>query len=403
MSVIEEKNQLLKVDIIRNLYYHETLSLADLSKFTHKSLPVVTAAVNELIASRYIIEQGLAPSTGGRRPTIYLINSTLEKYIVAVAMDQLITRLTIYNLSRKVIYPMQQLDYELSSPDNTVDDLIYFINTSIEKSGLDRENIIGIGVSMPGFVNLENGVNHSYLKVKQGQTLQKYLSLQTNLPVFIDNDSSLIAHAELKFGEAKNMKEVMVINIGWGTGLGMIINGKLYRGSSGSAGEFSHIPLSDSDNLCSCGRKGCLEVDTSLIVMAKRAKEAIAKGADSKMKEMFLDKNTHEADHFLNAVSEQDPVALSVMSKAIFQLGKGIATLIHIMNPECIVLSGKGSKAGSMLLPPIQQAINEFCIPRIANQTKIKISKLTEDAGLLASASLVIENTLINQLPTLKF
>ncbi|GGH18342.1 MULTISPECIES: ROK family protein [Pedobacter] len=392
MSVIVEKNQRLKADIIRHLYYKKSLSLTDLSKLTQKSLPLVTSVVNGLIAEGFLLEEGFAPSTGGRRAAMFLINPKLKKYIVAIAMDQLTSRLTIYDLSRKMVVPIQSLEFDISSKDSSVDHLIHFINKSIDESQISRNDILGVGIGMPGFVNADEGINHSFLKVKDGTTLQKYLSANIALPVHIDNDSSLIALAELNFGEAINLKEVMVVNIGWGTGLGMIINGKLYRGSAGSAGEFSHIPLSESDNLCSCGRRGCLEVDTSLLVMAKRAEEAIAAGAESSMKVLFKDKSKHPADHFLTAVTQQDPVAISVLAKAVFQLGKGIATLIHLLNPQCVVLSGRGAKAGKMLLPPIQQAIHEFCIPRIAEQTQIKLSTLTDEAELLAAASLTIEH-----------
>jgi len=392
MSVIVEKNQRLKADIIRHLYYKKSLSLTDLSKLTQKSLPLVTSVVNGLIAEGFLLEEGFAPSTGGRRAAMFLINPKLKKYIVAIAMDQLTSRLTIYDLSRKMVAPIQSLEFDISSGYSSVDDLIDFINKSIDQSQISRNDILGVGIGMPGFVNADEGINHSFLKVKDGTTLQKYLSANIALPVHIDNDSSLIALAELNFGEAINLKEVMVVNIGWGTGLGMIINGKLYRGSAGSAGEFSHIPLSESDNLCSCGRRGCLEVDTSLLVMAKRAEQAIDAGAESSMKALFKDKSKHPADHFLTAVTQQDPVAISVLAKAVFQLGKGIATLIHLLNPQCVVLSGRGAKAGKMLLPPIQQAIHEFCIPRIAEQTEIKLSTLTDEAELLAAASLTIEH-----------
>jgi len=393
MSVIIEKGQRLRADIIKHLYYKKALSLTDLSKLTKKSLPLVTSIVNGLIAEGYILEQGLAPSTGGRRPSMYLLNADHQKYIVAVAMDQLITRLTIYNLSRNVVIPMQYLEFDMSDENSDVSALINFINRSIDESGINRKNIVGVGVGMPGFVNAELGVNLSYLPVKSGDTLREYLSKKIKLPVSIDNDSSLIALAELNFGEAIDLKDAMVVNIGWGTGLGMIMDGKLYRGSSGYAGEFSHIPLSDSNNLCSCGRRGCLEVDTSLLVMAEKAEKALAEGSESNMKELFKDKSKHPRDHFLDAVIAQDPLAISILSKAGFQLGKGLATLIHILNPECIVLSGRGAKAGQMLLPSIQQAINQFCIPRIAGQTTIKLSTLTDEAELLAAASLIVEHS----------
>jgi len=393
MSVIIEKGQRLRADIIKCLYYKGVLSLTDLSKLTKKSLPLVTSVVNALISEGYIMEQGLAPSTGGRRASMYLLNPNHKKYIVAVAMDQLITRLTIYDLSRQEVLPIQNLDFNMSEEACDVNILIDFINKSINQSKIKRSDIIGVGIGMPGFVNAEQGINSSYLFVKDGSTLREYLTKKIELPVFIDNDSSLIALAELNFGEAVNLRDVMVVNIGWGTGLGMIVNGQLYRGSSGYAGEFSHIPLSDTNNLCSCGKRGCLEVDTSLLVMAEKAEKALAEGAESSMKELFKDKSKHHRDHFLDAVKAQDPLAISILSKAAFQIGKGLATLIHILNPECIVLSGRGAKAGKMLLPSIQQAINEFCIPRIAEQTTIKLSTLTDEAELLAAASLIVENS----------
>lgn len=393
MSVIVEKGQRLRADIIKHLYYKRALSLTDLSKLTKKSLPLVTAIVNGLIAEGYILEQGLAPSTGGRRASIYLLNPDHHKYIVAVAMDQLITRLTIYDLSRQVVLPIEHLDLHMSDSFADVDILAHFINESIKKSKINRGDIIGVGIGMPGFVNTEKGINSSFLFVQSGETLRDYLSKKINLPISLDNDSSLIALAELNFGEAIDLKDVMVVNIGWGTGLGMIVNGQLYRGSRGYAGEFSHIPLSDSNNLCACGKRGCLEVDTSLLIMAEKAERALEEGAESSMKVLFKDKTKHARDHFLDAVEAQDPLAISILSKAAFQIGKGLSTLMHILNPECIVLSGRGAKVGKMFLPSIQQAINQFCMPRISEFTIIKLSTLTDEAELLAAASLMVENS----------
>jgi len=364
----------------------------DLSKLTQKSLPSVTSSVNGLIKEGQLIEQGFAPSTGGRRAAMFLLNPNYKKYIVAVAMDQFITRLTIYDLSNRVILPPQLVNLDMSSA-NSADLLIQFINKCITKSKIDSENLLGVGIGMPGFVNAEKGINYSFMATEDGISLQEYLSDKLNLPVFLDNDSSLIALAELHFGEAAGFKDVLVVNVGWGTGLGMIVNGNLYRGSSGYAGEFSHIPLSNSDKLCSCGKRGCLEVETSLLVMVNLAEQAVAHGEPTIMTELFKDESKHHADHFLDAVVKQDSVAISILHNAASQIGKGLATLIHIMNPERIVLSGRGARAGKMLLPPIQQAVNKFCIPRVADQTTIVLSKLAEQAELLAAASLVIEHS----------
>ncbi|SKB63555.1 ROK family protein [Daejeonella lutea] len=403
MSVKVENTQRLRADIIKYLYYKKTLSLADLSKLTQRSVPLVTATVNSLIADKYVTKQGLAPSTGGRRPLMFLLNPDKQKFIVAVAMDQRITRLVIFNLANEVVLQLQLLNLNIKDDDQAVDGLLSFINSSIESSGLDRGSLIGVGIGMPGLVNAEKGINNSYFPTPDGSHLGDYLSAELALPVYIDNDSSLITLAELHFGEAVGMQDALVVNVGWGTGLGVIIKGGLYRGSTGYAGEFSHIPLSKTDNLCSCGKKGCLEVDTSLWVMVEKAKEALAQGAGSSMHKLFQDESKHPGEHFLDAVIQQDPLAVSILAEGCFQLGKGLSTLIHILNPECIVLSGRGARAGKMLLPAIQQAINEFCIPRIADQTSIVLSNLADNAELLAAASLVVENSQFDEVLTGNF
>lgn len=394
MTVIA-KGQQLRSDIIKQLYYRKALSLAEISKGTKKSLPLITTAVNNLIKEEYVIEQGLGPSTGGRRAQTFLLNPKKEKFIVAVAMDQLISRMVIYNFANEVVYPVKHLDLDIRDP-RVLEKLIQFIDENISAFGLAKNQVLGVGIGMPGFVNIREGINYSYLKTPDGTNLRQFLSTGLKLPVHIDNDSSLIALAELNFGVAIDKKNVLVINIGWGTGLGMVINGSLYRGSSGYAGEFSHIPLSKTANLCSCGKVGCLEVETSLLVMVSNAEQAIENGSKSIMRGLFKDGSKHKADHFLDAVIMRDPLAVAILSDAAFQLGKGLATLIHILNPESIVLSGRGARAGKMLLPAIEQAINEFCISRIAEKTTIILSKLVEDAELMASASLVIEHSQFN-------
>ncbi|HWW38953.1 ROK family protein [Pedobacter sp.] len=396
MTATIEKGHLLRADIIKKLYYRSPLSLTELSKLTKKSLPLVTKVVNGLVQDGYVCEQGLAPSTGGRRASLFLLNPEMQRYIVSVAMDQLTARMVIYDLSNTIVLPIKTLELSITDDPDAVDKLVSFIYENIEASGIDKEKLLGIGIGMPGFISVEDGVNHSHLKTKDGSHLGKYLTAKLGLPVFMDNDSSLIAMAELNFGAAVGKRDVMVANIGWGTGLGMIVNGQLYRGSSGYAGEFSHIPLSNTNNLCSCGKRGCLQVETSLLVMTQRAKAEIEAGAATSMRELFKDQSRNIGELFLEAASQYDPLAVSILSDAAFLIGKGLATLIHIMNPECIVLSGRGAIAGKILLPPIQQAINEFCIPRIADQTSIVLSELAADAELLASASLVIEHSHFN-------
>lgn len=390
MSLIIKKYKQLKSELLKGLYYGNQLSLLELSKLTKKSLPLVTAVVNELIEAGYVIEEGLAPSTGGRRPSMYLINPEKKSYIVAVAVDQLITRMVIYDFSKRVVLPLVSTSIKLAEDQEGIGNVVQFVKENIAKSGLNPDDIIGIGIGMPGFVNDAKNIYPSVNNLNIN--LKEYLIQQFKLPVYIDNDSSLIAFAELKFGKGIGKENILVLNVGWGTGLGMIINGIPYRGHSGYGGEFSHIPLSQSNDLCSCGKRGCIEVETSLAVMANKAQIALENGAKSSMEWLFKDTSKQPGDHFLDAASQGDPVAVSILSEAAFQLGKGVVMLLHIMNPEKIIISGRGAIAGKMFLPPIQQAINEYCILRIAEQTTIEISNIAKDAELLGAAALVVEH-----------
>jgi predicted NBD/HSP70 family sugar kinase len=379
----------LKHDIIKNIYFNNPISCADLSDRVSKSIPMVTKAISELIDSGHIIENGHAASTGGRRPLVYSLKAD-EVYIVSVAMDQLYTRIRIFNGSNLDVIPGETVELHLSENKDAINSLIEIINDKIAQAGIDRNKIMGIGIGMPGFVNSKLGINYSYLKAPGTVSLRDYLEKALYLPVHLDNDSSIIALAESKFGLAKDRKDVMVVNVGWGIGLGMIMNGELYRGHNGYAGEFSHIPISDNDTLCDCGKRGCLETEATLRVVANKAIQKIKEG---KITNMQLKESAEEmCEVVMDAANRGDQMAIELFTEVGYQIGKGISILIHINNPELVILSGRGAAAGKILMAPIQQALNKYCIPRLAEYTEVKVSKLGQDAYSIGVAALVMEN-----------
>jgi len=149
----------------------------------------------------------------------------------------------------------------------------------------------------------------------------------------------LIEMAEQKFGIAKAQENVMVINLGWGIGLGMIVNGEIFRGHNGFAGELSHIPLSDDDTLCDCGKRGCLETVASMKVVSEKAVEGIKSGRVTSLKTIDNTASKSLNDAILDAAENGDQFAIDLLSDAAYKIGKALAILIHIMNPQTIVLS----------------------------------------------------------------
>jgi glucokinase-like ROK family protein len=384
------KNTPLKSLIIKHLYYDKGLSCADLSEILDKSLPSISKGINELIEDGLVVEDGYARSSGGRRPLVYSIKAD-AMFMLTVAMDQFSTRIQLIDLLNNPIGYMEVFELQLYDNPGALAQLILQINNYINLTGIPRDKFAGIGIGMPGFINVNEGINYTHLDAG-GQSLTQLLTTETGIPTYIDNDSSLIALAEQKFGIAKDQKDVMVINLGWGIGLGMIINDEIYRGHNGFAGEFSHIPISDSSDLCSCGKRGCLETEASMLVVVHKALEGIKQGRVSSLKYLEEDHPKLVGDAIMEAANNGDQFAIELFTDAGNKIGKALAILIHIMNPASIVLSGRGAIVGKILLAPIQQALTKYCIPRLAASTELLISELGFDAELIGAAILVMEN-----------
>lgn len=385
------KNNRYKRQIQKHLYFEKELSCADLSLLTDKSLPLTTRVLNELIEEGVVVESGYANSTGGRRPLVYSLKADML-YVVSVAMDQLITRIAILDMQNNYVLEPLRIELPLNNNPDALSQLTQHINSYILSSGISKKNIAGIGIGMPGFVDVTKGINHSFLKTESGSSIVSVVEAAVGVQVFIDNDSSLIALAELKFGAARNKQTVMVVNVGWGIGLGIIVKGELFRGNNGFAGEFSHIPLFTNNKMCSCGKSGCLETESSLFIVTEKAIQGLKQGKVSRLKNLTLENAEDSSKAIMDAAVKGDKYAIELLSESGYNIGRGIAILIHLLNPELIILSGRGSVGGKVWLAPIQQAINEHCIPKIAENTELEISSLGFQAELIGAAALVMDH-----------
>ncbi len=385
------RNRFIKKEIVKHLYFNKFLSIAALSTILNKSIPIILREVNELIDEGLVVETGFAPSTGGRRAVMYSIKEGL-KYIVAVSMDQFVTRIALMDVTNKISGTVETIELPLAKNGDALSSLKNHIKDFTTKSTVSKESIIGIGIGMPGFIDSQKGLNYSFLD-SGDKSICDIISEATGLPVFIDNDSSIVALAELKFGAAISKQNAMVINIGWGVGLGLILNSKLYRGQNGFAGEFSHISLFSNNKLCSCGKMGCLETESSLLVIVEKARQGLRDGRTSILKDQLSEADIETAfELIVKAAQKGDQFAIELISKAAYEIGRGVSILIHLLNPEVIILSGRGALAGKLWKAPMQQATNEYSIPRLAASTEIEISSLNLQAELIGAAALVMEN-----------
>lgn len=377
--------------IISNLFYHTTHSNLELSKITEFSIPTVSALLDTLMDNKMVESTGQGSSSGGRKPQQYGLSKSFG-YIVTVFVDQYYTRLAILNLTRQHVVEPGVVSLNLYENKNITALLCDAVKQFIDESKINKDEIIGVGVGMPGLIDVKKGLNHTFFEDAENG-IKEQLSEKLSLPVFIENDSNVLALGETKFGFAKYSQNVLVVNASWGVGLGMVLNGELFHGHSGFAGEFSHIPVNENGILCSCGKQGCLETECSATALARLAKEGIRNGKMSSLSNMRDEElEKLEAELVIEAANNGDQYSVQILWQIGYNLGKGLACLIHLLNPEVIVVSGRLAKANKYILTPIEHSLNKYAIPRLRRSTYVVISELSKEAGFMGCASLVIEN-----------
>lgn len=384
----------LKKMILGIIYRHGSKSIPDLSKIIRMSTPTITRAIDELVSENLILEEGIGASSGGRRPNLYGMNPN-ARYVLGIDISRYYVRLCIFNLHNQPAANIKVLNDGLE----TTDDILNIIHQGamdlVNSSGIDKDKILGIGIALPGLIDIRTGISYSYLHAddKPAATLFEELF---HLPVFVEHDTRTMALGELAFGLAKGKQNVICLNIGSGISISMILNGQLYRGNSGFAGEFGHIQVDPNGQLCDCGKIGCLETIASGTAMVRKAKKELESGATSIIRKLVdNDLNRITSGTILEAANKGDQFAIGLLALIGEHLGKGLAMLIHLFNPELIIIGGELSQADHYLSDPIQQNVNKYTIAKIRKDARIINSELGENAGIMGTIALVMDKIFI--------
>ncbi len=388
------KKNLLKILILEELYRSGCKSIPELSKSIRMSTPTITRAIDELMADQLILEEGIGSSSGGRRPNLYGINP-VSRYVMGIDVNRFYVRIGLFDFHNQPAAKIKVLNEGLETQENILSFLQKSVIDYLQESGIDDNKLIGIGIAMPGLIDIHTGITYSYLHEEKPATIM--FENMLNHPVFVEHDTRAMALGEQAFGLAKGKSNVLCLNIGSGIGLGMILNGKLYVGNSGFSGEFGHIQVDPEGELCYCGKIGCLETLASGTTMIKKARRELEAGATSLL-HTLADNNPENinSDLILEAAHRGDQFAIGLLASIGEQLGKGIAVLIHIFNPELIIVGGELTRAENYLIDPIQQNLNKYTISKIRRDAQIVTSELGNNAGLMGTVALVM-NKVFNQ------
>lgn len=384
---------LLKKRIIHYYIENGDATIADLGREMNLSVPTVTKLVTELQADGYIQENGKQETNGGRKPIVYGLNPKSGYFIgVDLGRDQLYVGVVDFK-GDEILYE-ERIPF---TPENTAESiaaLCGLLNQYIDGLPIDREHILAVGLNISGRVNPETGHSYSILYV-DGQPLAQTMEQQLQLKVFIENDTRAMAYGEYMKGNVENQKNVLFINMSWGLGMGIIIDGKAYYGKSGFSGELGHFCMFENEVLCHCGKKGCLETEASGSALHRKLYERFREGSTTILASRLEEQQPVTLADILEAVKKEDVLLIEILEEMGTNLGKGVAGLINIFNPELVILGGILSQTRDYIYLPIKSAIRKYSLNLVNQDTDLHISALGEKAGLLG-ACLLSRNRLLN-------
>ncbi|GAK03381.1 glucokinase [Geomicrobium sp. JCM 19037] len=269
---------------------------------------------------------------------------------------------------------------------NISEDVTKSIREQLQKSNISKDQVIGVGVGVPGFVNEDAGrVDFAVNIGWRNYPLQNSLSEALHLPVYINNDANMAAAGEYWQGAGRNSRSAFCVTLGTGVGGGILLNGDVVNGPSGTGGEVGHVTVVPGGRLCSCGRRGCLEEYVGMKGFSLNLKERLASSgqatqlhAESEVSELFV------------AANAGDELAQAVIDESLYYLGLVLSNVVTLLNPEKIIIGGGISAAGDQLLEPLKKHYERFSLEQADRSLSFGIAELGNDAGIYGCAWLVI-------------
>lgn len=378
------KNINLKKVIITHFANNGNATIADLCKEVNLSAPKVNNLLNDLIGDGFVKDYGKVDSTGGRKPNLYGLLPE-SGFFLGVDVKQSHINLGLSDLQKNIVNIVEKQPYKLSNNKESLNELCTLINNFISSLTIQRDKILGIGINLSGRINYATGYSYSFFHFQE-EPLSKVMEAALGIRVFLENDSRAMAFGEFSAGVVKEEKNILFLNLDYGLGMGIVINGQLYYGKSGFAGEFGHIPIFNNEIICRCGKKGCLETEVSGWALTRMFKERIRNGSSTVIKRKA---DEIDQDDILWAANNDDTLAIELLAEMGENLGRGIALLINIFNPELVILGGSLASTGEYLRLPVKSAINKYSLSLVNSDTELEVTALGEKAGVIGACLLV--------------
>ncbi|MFE5244626.1 MULTISPECIES: ROK family transcriptional regulator [unclassified Streptomyces] len=361
--------------VVRAVRMAGSLTQAEIARSTGLSAATVSNIVRELKDGGTV--EVTPTSAGGRRARSVSLSGDAG-IVIGVDFGHTHLRVAIGNLAHQVLAEESEpLDVDASSAEG-FGRAEHLVNRLIETTGISPAKVIGVGLGVPGPIDVESGTlgSTSILPGWTGINPSQELAGRLGVPVYVDNDANLGALGELVWGSGRGVRDLAYIKVASGVGAGLVIDGHIYRGPGGTAGEIGHITLDEAGPVCRCGNRGCLETFTAARYVLPLLMPS--HGPDLTM------------ERVVQLAREGDPGCRRVIGDVGRHIGSGVANLCNLLNPSRVVLGGSLAEAGELVLGPIRDSVSRYAIPSAARQLSVLPGALGGRAEVLGALALVL-------------
>lgn len=383
----KERKNLAILEVIRK---NGPISRTDISKITEFNIVTVSNYVNHYIKKGLVIEGELDESTGGRKPVLVELNPKAG-YIIGVGLNMLSMVGVIVDLETNVIYESRKERPPVNN-EEVINQLVALVDEIISNSGVEKEKIVGLGVGIPGIID-ERGRTIRWPGSLGSKDVSVCVSIKDtferrfSIPTFVENDANAAVLGEKWLGLDRDVRHMLYMFSG--VGCGILIDGEIYRGATGAAGELGiYNPKSSEETLQAHAlHLGRWENDLG---MTSCARELLKKDQKSMVTEL-VGGNLAKVSikEIIKAAKERDPLAMKVIEEGGRNLGYKIALLVNLLNPEIVVIGGGIEDCGAILLESVKTTVKEWAVEEIANQVKIIPSAFGESSVALGVVGIV--------------
>jgi glucokinase-like ROK family protein len=391
-ALVRRLNTALIAECLRS---HGPLSRANLSDETGLSRSTVSSLINALLEKGFVREIGLeTPGIG--RPGILLELDPKGGSAVGIEIGVDFISVVLTDFIAQVLWRQRVV----SNPDDEQSVIFERAEELIQQALAVGEQhdlqCLGIGVGVPGLVNAHQGTlvfapNLAWHKVP----IRDKWTLRFHLPIFVENEANAAALGEFCFGVAQHVQNLIYLSAGFGLGAGIIIEGQLFCGSGGYAGEVGHMTIDPDGELCGCGKHGCWETIVGPRAIAHRARKALQDNKDSHIYTLVDgDLSRIDVNTVIQAAEAGDPVARNALRETGVQLGIGIGNLVNAFNPQMVVLGGALSAASPFIMPVIEKVVQQHALPQPYESLELAASAHGVDACVMGGIALVLDDVL---------